>query len=73
MELRQLHYFLTVAEELKFERAAQRLNIAKPPLTHQTQQLEQELGVQLFKRTSRCVELTEVGSLFVDEWFCCGK
>lgn len=67
MEFRQLHYFLAVAESLSFSQAARQLNMAQPPLTRQIQQLEQELGVQLFNRNSRRVELTEVGSVFVEE------
>ncbi|MBW4475063.1 MAG: LysR family transcriptional regulator [Stenomitos rutilans HA7619-LM2] len=67
MELRQLHYFLAVAEELNFSQAARRLNMAQPPLTRQIRQLEQELGIQLFNRNSRRVELTEVGNVFVEE------
>lgn len=67
MELRQLHYFLAVAEELSFSQAARRLNMAQPPLTRQIRQLEQELGLQLFERNSRRVALTEVGEVFVKE------
>ena len=67
MELRQLRYFVIVAEELDFTRPAERLQMAQPPLSQQMHHLEQDPGADLFHQVKRRIELTRAGQVFLGE------
>ncbi|MGG0814601.1 LysR family transcriptional regulator [Paenibacillus alvei] len=63
---RKLHYFIAVAEELHFNRAAEKLNMSQPPLSQQIQALKKEIGVKRLERNTRQVRLTPAGGLMID-------
>lgn len=64
MELRQLRYFIAVAEEMNITRAAERLHMTQPPLSRQLQAIEEEIGLPLFERGARPLKLTDAGRVF---------
>src|SRR5512139_2520758 len=68
IDLRQLRYFVAVAEELNFRRAAERLHITQPPLSRQVGELERALGVQLLERNTKAVQLTPAGEVALQEF-----